>query len=130
MAKEIFNQHHDLVQINDFNEKNSVILNAHQLNQYYDTLLGNPFERLKYYNPLTREYQFYRTPGILRYIVGYYLHQGCLSTNVNYPPEILFEELKFFRFNHQVIFDIVSNVITRTVYLPTGELREVNDKGR
>lgn len=123
MTNESFNQHVDLVQINDSNEKNAIIIDAHQLNQYYPTLLGNPFERWKYYNSITGQYQFYRTPGMIRYIIDYYLHRGCLSTNVICSVEILYEELKFFRLNTQVIYDVISNVITRKCYIPSGEWR-------
>ncbi|CAF1083031.1 unnamed protein product [Adineta steineri] len=116
-------QHSDLVQINDLGEKNPIIIYAHQLNQYYHTLLGNPFQRLKYYNSSTEQYHFYRTPGIINYIITYYIHHGCLSTEIHYPPEILYDELVFFGFNIQMIYDIVSNFITIDYYIPSGKYR-------
>ena len=115
-----FNQHSDLVRINDFSQKNPIIIHAHQLNQYYHTLLGNPFQRLKYYDSTTEQYQFYRTPGIINYIITYYIHRGCLSTDINYPAEILYDELVFFGFNIQIIYDIVSNCVTIEYYIPSG----------
>jgi hypothetical protein len=118
---ENLNQHSDLVCINDLSEKNPIIIYAHQLNQYYHTLLGNPFQRLNYYNSDTKQYQFYRTPGIINYIITYYLHQGCLSTEIHYPPEILYDELVFFGFNIQIIYEIVSNLITIDYYIPSGK---------
>jgi len=121
MQEENFNQHSDLVQINDPGEKNTIIIYAHQLNQYYHTLLGNPFQRLKYYDLSTEQYYFYRTPGIINYIITYYLHHGCLSTEIHYPPEILYDELVFFGFNIQIIYDIVSNFITIDYYIPSGK---------
>jgi hypothetical protein len=121
MQEENFNQHSDLVQINDPGEKNTIIIYAHQLNQYYHTLLGNPFQRLKYNDSSTGQYHFYRTPGIINYIITYYLHQGCLSTEIHYPPEILYDELVFFGFNIQIIYDIVSNFITIDYYIPSGK---------
>lgn len=120
-SEENFNQHCDLVKINDSNEKNLIIIYAHQLNQYYHTLLGNPFQRLKYYNSLTKQYDFHRTPGIINYIITYYLHHGCLSTEIHYPVEILYDELIFFGFNIQIIYDIISNLITIDYYIPSGE---------
>lgn len=120
-SEENFNQQSDLIKIQNSNEKNLIIIYAHQLNQYYHTLLGNPFQRIKYYNSNTKQYQFYRTPGILNYIITYYLHQGCLSTEINYPVEILYDELIFFGFNIQIIYEIISNLITIDYYIPSGE---------
>ncbi len=121
--EENLNQPCDLVQINDLGEKNLIIIYAHQLNQYYHTLLGNPFQRLKYYNSLTEQYHFYRTPGIVNYIITYYLHQGCLSIEIHYPVEILYDELVFFGFNIQMIYEIISNLITIDYYIPSGKNR-------
>lgn len=120
-SEENFNQQSDLIKIQNSNEKNLIIIYAHQLNQYYHTLLGNPFQRIKYYNSNTKQYQFYRTPGILNYIITYYLHQGCLSTEINYPVEILYDELIFFGFNIQIIYEIISNLITIDYYIPSGK---------
>jgi hypothetical protein len=121
IKEENLNQHSDLVQINDLSCKNPIIIYAHQLNQYYHTLLGNPFQRLEYYNSYTEQYHFYRTPGIINYIITYYIHHGSLSTETNYPPEILYDELLFFGFNIQIIYDIVSNLITIHYYIPSGK---------
>lgn len=115
------NQHSDLVKINNTGQRNPIIIYAHQLNQYYHTLLGNPIQRLKYYDSFTQQYQFYRTPGILEYIITYYLHHGCLSTAINYPAEILYDELVFFGFNIQVIYDVISNCITIEYYIPSSK---------
>ncbi|CAF1160252.1 unnamed protein product [Rotaria sordida] len=88
-----YNQDSDLVKINDLSQSNPIIIYAHQLNQYYHTLLGNPFERLKYYDSSIEQYHFYRTPDIINYIITYYLYHGCLSTEIHYPVEILYDEL-------------------------------------
>ncbi|CAF3545876.1 unnamed protein product [Rotaria sp. Silwood2] len=119
--EENYNQDIDLVKINDSSQSNLIIIYAHQLNQYYHTLLGNPFQRLKYYNSSTEQYNFYRTPGIINYIITYYLHYGCLSTEIHYPAEILYDELVFFGFNIQIIYDIISNCITIDYYIPSGK---------
>lgn len=114
-------QKENLIKITDFYEKNLIIIYANQLNQYYHTLLGNPFKRIQYYNAFTESYCFYRTPGILHYIITYYLQYGSLSTNVHYPPEILYDELVFFGFNQQIIYDIISNLITFDYYIPSSK---------
>ncbi|CAF1189090.1 unnamed protein product [Adineta ricciae] len=121
--EENLHQRSDFVQINEPNEKTPIIIYAHQLNQYYHTLLGNPFQRLKYFNPVTEQYDFHRTPGIINYIITYYLYQGCLSTEIYYPPEILYDELVFFGFNIQMVYDIISNLITVEYYIPSGKYR-------
>ncbi|CAF1577349.1 unnamed protein product [Rotaria magnacalcarata] len=120
--EENFNQDSDLVKINDSSQNCPIIIYAHQLNQYFHTLLGNPFQRLNYYDSSTGQYCFYRTPGIINYIITYYLQQGCLLTEVHYPPEILYDELVFFGFNIQIIYDIVSNSITIDYYIPSGNI--------
>ncbi|CAF3514515.1 unnamed protein product [Rotaria socialis] len=120
--EENFNQDSDLVKINDSSQNYPIIIYARQLNQYYHTLLGNPFQRLNYYDSFTGQYCFYRTPGIINYIITYYLQQGCLLTEVHYPPEILYDELVFFGFNIQIIYDIVSNCITINYYIPSGNI--------
>ena len=119
MPNEKVNQNSDLVRIND-PPSHPIIIYAHQLNQYYHTRLGNPFQRLKYYNTATGQYDFHRTPGILSYIITYYLHQGCLSTETHFPPEILYDELLFFGFNIQMIYEVVSSIITIEYYIPSG----------
>ncbi|CAF3253676.1 unnamed protein product [Rotaria socialis] len=121
--EENFNQDLDLVKINDSSQNYPIIIYARQLNQYYHTLLGNPFQRLNYYDSSTGQYCFCRTPGIINYIITYYLQQGCLLTEVHYPPEILYDELVFFGFNIQIIYDIVSNCITINYYIPSGKYR-------
>ena len=126
--EENLHQHSDFVQINEPNEKSPIIIYAHQLNQYYHTLLGNPFQRLKYFNPVTEQYDFHRTPGIINYIITYYLYQGCLLTEVYYPPEILYDELVFFGFNIQMVYDIVSNLITVEYYIPSGNSILLDEK--
>ncbi|CAF5125770.1 unnamed protein product, partial [Rotaria sp. Silwood1] len=117
--EENYNQDLDLIKINDSTQNNPIIIYAHQLNQYYHTLLGNPFQRLKYYDSSIEQYNFYRTPGIINYIITYYLHHGCLSTDIHYPAEILYDELVFFGFNIQIIYDIISNCITIDYYIPS-----------
>ena len=115
------NQQPDLVQINEPSENHPILIHAHQLNRYFHTLLGHPFQRLKYYHAPTEQYHFYRTPGILNYVITYYLHEGCLSTETTFPPEILYEELVFFGFNIQIVYEIISNIITTKYYIPSGK---------
>ena len=118
---ENINQQSDLVQINEPSENQPILIDAYQLNRYFHTLLGHPFQRLKYYHAQTEQYHFYRTPGILNYVITYYLHEGCLSTETTFPAEILYDELVFFGFNIQIIYEIVSNIITMKYYIPSGK---------
>ncbi|CAF3778442.1 unnamed protein product, partial [Rotaria sordida] len=48
---------------------------------------------------------------------------GCLSTEIHYPVEILYDELVFFGFNIQIIYDIISNCITIDYYIPSDKYR-------
>ncbi|CAF0850181.1 unnamed protein product [Didymodactylos carnosus] len=137
----IISKNSDLVYINDWGH--TIIISAHQLNEYYHTLLGNPFLRLKYLDPITQQYNFYRTRGkirshyiisrifyvilffvgIMSYIITYYVRKGSLTTDTNYPPEILYDELVFFGFNQLMIYQIISNMINNIIYIPSGKYR-------
>lgn len=127
MNEENLHQPSDLVQIFDSNEIHPILIFAHQLNPFFHTLLGHPFRRLKYFHQHDKLYQFYRTPGIISYIITYYLHHGCLSTETSFPPEILFDELSFFGFNIQIIYQVVSNLIQIEFYIPSSKTkRKIN----
>ena len=119
--EENLHQPSDLVRIDDSNEIEPILIYAEQLNPFFHTLLGHPFRRRKFYRPDERLYRFYRTPGILTYFITYYLHHGCLSTEKHFPPEILYDEMIFFGFNIQMIYEIVSNLITIDFYIPSGK---------
>lgn len=123
MKKENLDQPSDLVQIFDANEIHPILIHAQQLNPFFHTLLGHPFQRLKYFHSRTKLYQFYRTPGIISYIISYYLHHGCLATETHFPAEILYDELTFFGFNIQMIYQVVSHHINIEYYIPSGRMK-------
>jgi len=116
------------IEIKNFGEKYSFRISTEQVNQYYHTLLGNPFERLKYLNFETKIYEFYRTPGIIEYFIRYYLHQGCLTNDIHIPVEILYDEFRFFGFNEQISYEILSSLITIEYYIPSGLIFDLSGK--
>ncbi len=69
---------------------------AKTLQQFPDTLLGNPEKRLRYFDPLRNEYFFDRNRPSFDAILYYYQSGGRLRRPVNVPLDIFTEEIKFY----------------------------------
>lgn len=69
---------------------------AQTLQQFPNTLLGNPEKRLRYYDPLRNEYFFDRNRPSFDAILYYYQSGGRLRRPVNVPLDIFTEEIKFY----------------------------------
>ena len=68
------------------------------LNNYPDTLLGEPKWRVRYYDYAKDEFIFDRHPQAFESILTFYLSDGNSLSKPEYmPAEIFYEELKFFR---------------------------------
>uniref|UniRef100_A0A2C9K323 BTB domain-containing protein n=1 Tax=Biomphalaria glabrata TaxID=6526 RepID=A0A2C9K323_BIOGL len=66
------------------------------LNQFPDTLLGNPSKRNRYYDPLRNEYFFDRNRPSFDAILYFYQSGGRLRRPVNVPLDVFSEEIKFY----------------------------------
>lgn len=66
------------------------------LNQFPETLLGNPQKRNRYYDPLRNEYFFDRNRPSFDAILYYYQSGGRLRRPVNVPLDVFSEEIKFY----------------------------------
>ncbi|XP_011297583.1 potassium voltage-gated channel protein Shaker isoform X1 [Fopius arisanus] len=66
------------------------------LNQFPDTLLGDPARRIRYFDPLRNEYFFDRNRPSFDAILYYYQSGGRLRRPVNVPLDVFSEEIKFY----------------------------------
>ncbi|XP_076471031.1 potassium voltage-gated channel subfamily A member 1-like [Babylonia areolata] len=66
------------------------------LQQFPDTLLGNPQKRNRYYDPLRNEYFFDRNRPSFDAILYFYQSGGRLRRPVNVPIDVFSEEIKFY----------------------------------
>jgi hypothetical protein len=74
------------------------------LNNYPDTLLGEPKSRALYYDYLKDEFVFDRHPEAFESIITFYQSDGnSLSKPEWMPTEIFYEELKFFRLKTSIL---------------------------
>ncbi|CAF2517152.1 unnamed protein product [Rotaria sp. Silwood2] len=74
------------------------------LNNYPNTLLGEPKLRANYYDYLKDEFIFDRHPQAFESIITFYLSDGnSLSKPDWMPTEMFYEELKFFRMKSSIL---------------------------
>nr|XP_018912093.1 PREDICTED: potassium voltage-gated channel protein Shaker isoform X1 [Bemisia tabaci] len=66
------------------------------LNQFPETLLGDPARRIRYFDPLRNEYFFDRNRPSFDAILYYYQSGGRLRRPVNVPLDVFSEEIKFY----------------------------------
>ncbi|XP_023240886.1 potassium voltage-gated channel protein Shaker-like isoform X3 [Centruroides sculpturatus] len=66
------------------------------LNQFPDSLLGDPTRRIRYFDPLRNEYFFDRNRPSFDAILYYYQSGGRLRRPVNVPLDVFSEEIKFY----------------------------------
>ena len=83
------------------------------LNNYPNTLLGEPKLRAAYYDYKKDEFIFDRHPHAFESIVTFYLSDGSsLSKPTFMPTEIFYDELKFFRFKPSILRKYYEQEIT------------------
>ncbi|XP_033107023.1 potassium voltage-gated channel subfamily A member 1-like [Anneissia japonica] len=73
------------------------------LNQFPDTLLGNPEKRIRYFDPLRNEYFFDRNRPSFDAILYYYQSGGRLRRPVNVPIDVFTEEVKFYDLGEEAL---------------------------
>ena len=73
------------------------------LNQFPDSLLGNPSKRNRYYDPLRNEYFLDRNRPSFDAILYYYQSGGRLRRPVNVPLDVFSEEIKFYDLGQDTI---------------------------
>ncbi|XP_018327408.1 potassium voltage-gated channel protein Shaker isoform X7 [Agrilus planipennis] len=73
------------------------------LNQFPDTLLGDPARRIRYFDPLRNEYFFDRNRPSFDAILYYYQSGGRLRRPVNVPLDVFSEEIKFYELGELAI---------------------------
>ncbi|XP_025191622.1 potassium voltage-gated channel protein Shaker isoform X6 [Melanaphis sacchari] len=66
------------------------------LNQFPDTLLGDPCRRMRYFDPLRNEYFFDRNRPTFDAILYYYQSGGRLRRPTTVPLDVFSEEIKFY----------------------------------
>jgi len=101
------------------------------LNQFPDTLLGDPTRRLRYFDPLRNEYFFDRNRPSFDAILYYYQSGGRLRRPVNVPLDVFSEEIKFYelgematnKFRYARLLSLSLRQIHRTV--PISNLRPI-----
>ncbi len=71
------------------------------LNNFQDTLLGDPQRRTRYFDPLRNEYFFDRNRPSFDAILYYYQSNGRLRRPVNVPIDVFTEEIKFFELGEE-----------------------------
>ncbi|KAG9511086.1 Potassium voltage-gated channel protein Shaker [Fragariocoptes setiger] len=76
------------------------------LNQFPDSLLGNPTKRIRYFDPLRNEYFFDRNRLCFEAILYYYQSGGRLRRPVNVPLEVFVDEVKFYELGDAVLAKI------------------------
>lgn len=73
------------------------------MNQFPDTLLGDPSRRMRYYDPIRNEYYFDRHRHSFEAIIYYYQSGGRLRRPSNIPLDVFSEEIHFFELGEAVI---------------------------
>lgn len=73
------------------------------LNQFPNTLLGNPERRIRYFDPIRNEYFFDRNRPSFDAILYYYQSGGRLRRPVNVPIDVFTEEIKFYELGDEAM---------------------------
>lgn len=74
----------------------------HTLNQFPNTLLGNPEKRKRYFDEKKNEYFFDRHRGAFTAILYYYQSGGLIDRPLHVPMHIFVEELNFFQLTEEI----------------------------
>ncbi|XP_046861000.1 potassium voltage-gated channel subfamily A member 7-like isoform X2 [Xenia sp. Carnegie-2017] len=73
------------------------------LNEYPDSLLGNPLKRAKYYDENQKEYFFDRNRPAFDAILFYYQSRGKLLRPANVPMDVFADEIRFYELGEDVL---------------------------
>ena len=78
-------------------------INARDLFNFPETILGDPFERAYYLVRQSKDYFIPRHPTSFESILYYYISDGMLIKPETIPSIIFYEEIRFFRLNEKLI---------------------------
>ncbi|GAA6093584.1 potassium voltage-gated channel subfamily A member 10 [Tachysurus ichikawai] len=70
---------------------------AKTLDQFPDTLLGDPLKRMKYFDPMRNEYFFDRNRPSFDGILYYYQSGGKIRRPANVPLDVFADEMNFYQ---------------------------------
>ena len=87
------------------------------LNQFPDTLLGDPSRRIRYFDPVRNEYYFDRHRNCFEAIIYYYQSGGRLRRPVNVPLDVFSEEIQFYELGEYAITKFRYRKFTNTQYI-------------
>ncbi|XP_051986721.1 potassium voltage-gated channel subfamily A member 10-like [Xyrauchen texanus] len=73
------------------------------LNQFPDTLLGDPMRRIDYFDPMKNEYFFDRNRPSFDGILYFYQSGGKIRRPANVPLDVFADEIVFYRLGHEVM---------------------------
>ncbi|XP_045556280.1 potassium voltage-gated channel subfamily A member 1 [Salmo salar] len=73
------------------------------LNQFPDTLLGDPYKRIKYFDPLRNEYFFDRNRPSFDGILYFYQSGGKIRRPVNVSIDVFADEIRFYRLGEEAM---------------------------
>ncbi|XP_016312629.1 potassium voltage-gated channel subfamily A member 10-like [Sinocyclocheilus anshuiensis] len=73
------------------------------LNQFPDTLLGDPMRRIDYFDPMRNEYFFDRNRPSFDGILYFYQSGGKIRRPANVPLDVFADEIVFYRLGHEVM---------------------------
>ncbi|XP_056129277.1 potassium voltage-gated channel subfamily A member 3 [Lampris incognitus] len=73
------------------------------LNQFPNTLLGDPRKRMRYFDPLRNEYFFDRNRPSFDAILYYYQSGGRIRRPVNVPIDVFSEEIRFYQLGEEAM---------------------------
>lgn len=76
------------------------------LEQYPETLLGNPAKRLKYYDSVRNEYFFDRNRPAFDAILFYYQSGGKLLRPANVPMDVFADEIRFYDLGEDILHKV------------------------
>ncbi|XP_006013184.1 potassium voltage-gated channel subfamily A member 1-like [Latimeria chalumnae] len=73
------------------------------LNQFPDTLLGDPDKRMRYFDPLRNEYFFDRNRPSFDGILYFYQSGGKIRRPVNVSIDVFADEIRFYELGHEAM---------------------------
>ncbi|XP_056157781.1 potassium voltage-gated channel subfamily A member 10 [Lampris incognitus] len=95
------------------------------LNQFPETLLGDPMKRITYFDPMRNEYFFDRNRPSFDGILYYYQSGGKLRRPANVPLDVFANEIVFYELGHEAMEQFREDegfIKEPEVLLPTNEL--------
>ncbi|XP_060749917.1 potassium voltage-gated channel subfamily A member 10 [Tachysurus vachellii] len=76
---------------------------AKTLDQFPDTLLGDPLKRMKYFDPMRNEYFFDRNRPSFDGILYYYQSGGKIRRPANVPLDVFADEMNFYQLGSEAM---------------------------